>query len=196
MVTHSSTLAWEFPWREDPGGLQSIGSDMTEPLSMHAQSQVWGGSLEADVPACMLREWHLLIWKEQLLAPQKKLVKKWSDIQGAWRTAREVKSGRVLMKAAMLSDVKGKSWVRKKSWLPHIPHSSCLLLNLVGSLKCKMSFCPYLFCIAIPSWYAKSYHIFSWVPFFFFFQKFRRLIWNTGNLLALLIGLHKIQSSK
>ena len=76
MVTHSSTLAWEFPWREDPGGLQSIGSDMTEPLSMHAQSQVWGGSLEADVPACMLRERHLLIWKEQLLAPQKKLVKK------------------------------------------------------------------------------------------------------------------------
>ena len=24
--THSSTLAWKIPWREDPGGLQSMGS--------------------------------------------------------------------------------------------------------------------------------------------------------------------------
>ena len=27
-------------------------SDMTEQLSMHVQSQVWGGGLEGDVPAC------------------------------------------------------------------------------------------------------------------------------------------------
>ena len=25
MATHSSTLAWRIPWREEPGGLQSIG---------------------------------------------------------------------------------------------------------------------------------------------------------------------------
>ena len=25
MATHSSILAWEFPWTEEPGGLQSIG---------------------------------------------------------------------------------------------------------------------------------------------------------------------------
>ena len=25
VATHSSTLAWEIPWTEDPGGLQSIG---------------------------------------------------------------------------------------------------------------------------------------------------------------------------
>ena len=34
MATHSSVLAWEIPWTEGPGGLQSIGlqqeSDMTE----------------------------------------------------------------------------------------------------------------------------------------------------------------------
>ena len=32
MATHSSILAWEIPWTEEPGGLQSIGSqgsDMT-----------------------------------------------------------------------------------------------------------------------------------------------------------------------
>ena len=34
MATHSSILAWEIPWTEEPGGLQSMGtqeSDMTKP---------------------------------------------------------------------------------------------------------------------------------------------------------------------
>ena len=26
MATHSSSLAWEIPWTEEPGGLQYIGS--------------------------------------------------------------------------------------------------------------------------------------------------------------------------
>ena len=26
MATHSSILAWEIPWTEDPGGVQSMGS--------------------------------------------------------------------------------------------------------------------------------------------------------------------------
>ena len=26
MGTHSSVLAWEIPWTEEPGGLQSVGS--------------------------------------------------------------------------------------------------------------------------------------------------------------------------
>ena len=26
MATHSSILAWDFPWTEKPGGLQSTGS--------------------------------------------------------------------------------------------------------------------------------------------------------------------------
>ena len=28
MVTHSSILAWRIPWREEPGGLQSMGSQI------------------------------------------------------------------------------------------------------------------------------------------------------------------------
>ena len=37
MATHSSILAWEIPWTEQPGGLQSMGlqSDTTEQLSIH-----------------------------------------------------------------------------------------------------------------------------------------------------------------
>ena len=26
MATHTSVLAWEIPWTEEPGGLQSVGS--------------------------------------------------------------------------------------------------------------------------------------------------------------------------
>ena len=38
MATHSSTLVWEIPWTEEPGGLRSIGSedlDTTWQLNHH-----------------------------------------------------------------------------------------------------------------------------------------------------------------
>ena len=31
MATHSSTLAWRSPWTEEPGGLQSMGSQRVGP---------------------------------------------------------------------------------------------------------------------------------------------------------------------
>ena len=30
MATHSNILAWEIPWTEEPDGLQSTESDMTD----------------------------------------------------------------------------------------------------------------------------------------------------------------------
>ena len=33
MATHSSVLAWEIPWTEEPGGLQSIRSQSQTQLS-------------------------------------------------------------------------------------------------------------------------------------------------------------------
>ena len=37
MATHSGILAWRIPWTEEPGGLQSMGSqsDMSERLPLH-----------------------------------------------------------------------------------------------------------------------------------------------------------------
>ena len=38
MATHSSTVAWKIPWTEEPGGLQSMGSqesDTTYRLNHH-----------------------------------------------------------------------------------------------------------------------------------------------------------------
>ena len=31
MATHSSILAWKIPWTEEPGGLQSLGSQRVGP---------------------------------------------------------------------------------------------------------------------------------------------------------------------
>ena len=30
MATHSNILAWEIPWTEEPGGLQSMGSKVLD----------------------------------------------------------------------------------------------------------------------------------------------------------------------
>ena len=41
MATHSSTLAWKIQWTEEPGGLQSVGSQsqtQLKRLSTHMKS--------------------------------------------------------------------------------------------------------------------------------------------------------------
>ena len=35
MATHSSVLAWEIPWTEEPGGLQSAGSQKSQTRLSH-----------------------------------------------------------------------------------------------------------------------------------------------------------------
>ena len=44
MATHSGVLAWEIPWTEEPGGLQSIrlqraGRDQATEHTVHAQRE-------------------------------------------------------------------------------------------------------------------------------------------------------------
>ena len=43
MATHSSIFAWETPWTEKPGRLQSMGLDVTERLSYHYHHYFPGG---------------------------------------------------------------------------------------------------------------------------------------------------------
>ena len=38
MATHSSTLAWEISWTEEPGGPQSMGSQRVEHMTKHTQT--------------------------------------------------------------------------------------------------------------------------------------------------------------
>ena len=47
MATHSSTLAWQIPWTEEPGGLQSMGcqeSDTTKATQQQQQQQQQGNN--------------------------------------------------------------------------------------------------------------------------------------------------------
>ena len=44
MATHSNILSWKFPWTEEPGGIQFMGSqsvreDWSDPAGTHAQIQ-------------------------------------------------------------------------------------------------------------------------------------------------------------
>ena len=50
MATQSSILAWRIPWTEEPGGLQSTGSDRTERLRLLNCAAPWVG-LKPPAPA-------------------------------------------------------------------------------------------------------------------------------------------------
>ena len=42
MATHSSILVWEIPWTEEPGGLQSVGSQRVgHDLAIKPQQLLW-----------------------------------------------------------------------------------------------------------------------------------------------------------
>ena len=41
MLTHSSILAWEIPWTEEPGGLQPMGLQRVRHNLVTKQKQVW-----------------------------------------------------------------------------------------------------------------------------------------------------------
>ena len=40
MATHSSTLAWKIPWMEEPGRLQSMGSQIVRGFSIVNEAEV------------------------------------------------------------------------------------------------------------------------------------------------------------
>ena len=54
MTTHSNNLAWEIPWTEEPGGLQSmglqrVGHDLViKPPSLETRIWVWAVEVSKD----------------------------------------------------------------------------------------------------------------------------------------------------
>ena len=54
MVTHSSTLAWKIPWMEEPGRLQSMGSQRVrhDLTTSHGLTQGFLGGSEVKESAC------------------------------------------------------------------------------------------------------------------------------------------------
>ena len=49
MATHSSILAWEIPWTEEPGGLQSVKSQSVR-YDLATKQQICPISLQPDTP--------------------------------------------------------------------------------------------------------------------------------------------------
>ena len=41
MTTHSSVLAWRIPWPEEPGGLQSMGSQESQTTTTPSTDKIW-----------------------------------------------------------------------------------------------------------------------------------------------------------
>ena len=67
MATHSSILAWEIPWTEEPNGpqsmaLQSLSDLATEPP--HSQPVFWWG---AEWGGQLIK--HSITWQEALIGP-------------------------------------------------------------------------------------------------------------------------------
>ena len=63
MATHSSILTWRVPWTEEPGGLQSMGSQKSRGHDLTTKQQQPNtvsstfpsvGNFEMNVPECIL----------------------------------------------------------------------------------------------------------------------------------------------
>ena len=52
MATHSSILAWEIPWKEEPVGLQSIGLQKELDMIEHAWAQTLALESSLTVDSC------------------------------------------------------------------------------------------------------------------------------------------------
>ena len=85
MATHSSTLAWKIPWAEEPGGLQSMGSQ----TDVH----IWATSLHvftvhpypnAEHPVCKMTPYPQLLYKRTNFSYKHKGIVHLAD--SAWHT--------------------------------------------------------------------------------------------------------------
>ena len=57
MANHSSILAWEIPWTEEPDGLQSIGSQRVWHDLVTKQQELFFGIVSVLVSASFLRSY-------------------------------------------------------------------------------------------------------------------------------------------
>ena len=73
MATHSSILAWKISWTEEPGGLQSMGSqesNTTERLRRHTHAHTKLGSATSKVFCCQGLSLSIVLSSVFWLCPQ------------------------------------------------------------------------------------------------------------------------------
>ena len=76
MATHTSILAWKIPGIEEPGGLQSIGSQTWTQLRNRARMQTYGKSMFWSVPSECQASWPGSLCRGVLWSPAH-----WNHIQ-------------------------------------------------------------------------------------------------------------------
>ena len=76
MATHTSILAWKIPGIEEPGGLQSIGSQTWTQLRNRARMQTYGKSMFWSVPSECQASWPGSLCRGVLWSPAQ-----WNHIQ-------------------------------------------------------------------------------------------------------------------
>ena len=86
-ATHSSTLAWRIPWEEEPGGLQSMGSQRVRhdwATELNWTEHVWIASLVAQRLKCIPAMRETWVWSLGSEDPLEKETATHSSIL-AWR---------------------------------------------------------------------------------------------------------------
>ena len=88
MATHSSTLAWKIPWTEEPGRLQSMGSqgvghDWVTSLSLSLSLSLWVGRLGWPGSGDLHQTSEFLFWQDIEGSMEKAMVTHSSTL--AWK---------------------------------------------------------------------------------------------------------------
>ena len=120
MASHSSTLAWKIPWTEEPGRLQSMGSQRIA-HDWSGSRQIWPWSMEwsrAKTNRVLPRE-HTGHSKHPLPTTQEKTlhmdITRWSTLKSDWLYSLQPK----IEKLYTVSKNKTRSWLWLRPWTPY-----------------------------------------------------------------------------
>ena len=123
MATHSSILAWEIPWTEDPGRLQSMGSQR-DGLNLVTKHQQWSGVEKCNLdrrprfhPFCFSPELNISAsqWARQVTAVRSRNPSpSWIERTASLLTQSPRLCGRVAMTGKLIAGSPGL--LRKKSY--------------------------------------------------------------------------------
>ena len=85
MATHSRILAWAIPWTEEPGGLQSMGSQRVGHGLVTKQTNRKIDSMNGRCLRLSLSEAQALVWKDRIVGDKFK-----ADMGSLHRTALQI----------------------------------------------------------------------------------------------------------
>ena len=83
MATHSNTLAWEIPWTQESGGLQSMGSQKSRTQLRDTTTVTMAENLNFHLYFCYLQK-NKIGMIENFSSETTDVRRKWNDIFKCW----------------------------------------------------------------------------------------------------------------